>query len=551
MGNFMDRQAIGLYTLPQPMLNSAQRQGTGEAKMTEVAIGRATLPYNPRIPHYPTVMHAFVAAAKAAPDRIALQSLDQELIYRHYHRAVATLSDRLVSLGVRGGRVATAMTSGIENTVALMSGMAAGAQVAPLNPMYTEHELVPMMQDADPAVVLTDRAFADKIRDIAAKAGIQQVLVMGEGEEAIDRLASDGGDSLVHPLPDPDDPSCMFFTGGTTGVPKAADHVHRDMMAYLYATLTLWQLDFDTERMLNVAPQFHVWGFVKSTITPAFLRGSVDILPAFKPDIVLSEFEQKGITVFFGGPAAMYVGLRAHPDYKGTDLSQLRYCFAGGSACAVELVEGWEAETGAPLIEGWGMSEGAPINLNPTHGPRKAGSCGPTCPETVIDIVDVETGSKVLGVGERGEIRLQGPQFSRRYRNRPDETAIAFRDGWFYTGDIGYFDEDGYIWLVDRKKEMILVGGYNVYPREIDELVSAHPAVMEAAAVGVPDDFRGETVKLCVALNPGASVSEGDLAAYCEEHLVKYKRPTVIEFFDALPKTGPGKIDKLSLKGLR
>ncbi len=519
--------------------------------MNDVEIGRTNLPYNPRLPEYPTMVHAFVKAAEMAADRTALQSLDKELSYGSYMRAVSTLSDRLVSLGARGGRIATAMTSGIENTVALMSGMAAGAQVAPLNANYTEHELVPMIQDTDPAVILTDAAFADKVRDIAGKAGVSQVLVMGEGEDAIDRLVSDGADRLAHPLPTPADPSALFFTGGTTGVPKAADHIHGDLMAYAYATFSLWELDFDTERMLNVAPQFHVWGFVKSVIAPMYIRGSIDTLPAYKPDMVLAEFEQKGITVFFGGPAALYVGLRAHPNYSATDLSQLRYCFAGGSACAMELVEGWEAETGAPLIEGWGMSEGAPINLNPTHGPRKAGSCGPTCPGTVIDIVDLESGENVLGVGERGEIRLQAPQFCKQYRNRADETAIAFRNGWFYTGDIGYFDDDGYMWLVDRKKEMILVGGYNVYPREIDELVAAHPAVMEAAAVGVPDDFRGETVKLCVALNPGATLSEDDLAAYCEEHLVKYKRPTQIAFFDALPKTGPAKIDKLALKGLR
>jgi long-chain acyl-CoA synthetase len=519
--------------------------------MANAPIGRSDQAYDDRLPRYPTVVHAFADVSRQAPDRTALQSLGDSLNYRDYMRAVSTLSDRIVGMGARHGRIATAMTSGIENTVALMSGMAAGAQVAPLNPMYTEHELVPMLADVDAAVVLTDRTYADKIRDIAAKAGVKQVLVMGDGDEAVDRLVSDGADGLAHPLPEPADPSCMFFTGGTTGVPKAADHVHSEMMAYLYATLTMWKLEFDAERMLNVAPQFHVWGFAKSVVTPMYLGGSIDILPAFKPDIVLSEFESKGITVFFGGPAAMYVGLRAHPNYQGTDLGELRYCFAGGSACPVELVEGWEAETGAPMIEGWGMSEGAPINLNQTHGLRKPGSCGPTCPETMIDIVDVETGTEVLGVGQRGEIRLQGPQFCKKYRNRPDENAIAFRDGWFYTGDIGYFDEDGYMWLVDRKKEMILVGGYNVYPREIDELVSAHPAVMEAAAVGVPDDFRGETVKLCVALNPGASLSAEDLAAYCEQHLVKYKQPTQIEFFPELPKTGPGKIDKLGLKGMR
>lgn len=508
-------------------------------------------PYKPGLPVYPTIVHALAHAAALAPDREALRSLDDALTYGDYLRAVSALAARLVELGARGGRIATVAGNGIGNTVALMAGMAAGAQVAPLNPAYTERELRPQIEDVAPAVVLTDPPHAEKVREIAGAAGVSEIIVMGEGDAAVEALVAAGVDRLPEPLPGPDDPSGLFFTGGTTGIPKAAFHVHRDMMAYLYTTYTIWQLDFDTERMLNVAPQFHVWGFVKTVITPLYLRGSIDILPAFKPDVVLAEFEKRAITVFFGGPAALYVGLRAHPNFGSTDLSALRYCFAGGSACPVALVEGWEADTGAPLIEGWGMSEGAPINLNPTHGLRKAGSCGPNCPATDVEIVDLETGNEVMPTGERGEIRLRGPQFARKYLNRPDETAATFRDGWLYTGDIGYFDEDGYIWLVDRKKEMILVGGYNVYPREVDEVLSSHPAVMEAAAIGIPDDFRGEAVKACVAPKPGATVTEEELAAWCEERLVKYKRPTEYAFFDALPKTGPAKIDKLALKGLR
>jgi long-chain acyl-CoA synthetase len=196
------------------------------------------------------------------------------------------------------------------------------------------------------------------------------------------------------------------------------------------------------------------------------------------------------------------------------------------------------------------MSEGAPTTCNPIER-RKLMSVGVTPPDTEIDIVDVESGTRVMPTGERGEIRVRGPQFTQGYRNRPEENATAIRDGWLYTGDIGYFDDEGYLYVVDRKKELINVGGYKVYPREVDEVLHAHPAVREAATVGVPDSFRGEAVKAVVVLKPGARLTEDELLAYCRDNLVRYKLPTQVEFVAELPKTGPGKIDKLKLRGLR
>jgi long-chain acyl-CoA synthetase len=196
------------------------------------------------------------------------------------------------------------------------------------------------------------------------------------------------------------------------------------------------------------------------------------------------------------------------------------------------------------------MSEGAPINNNPTHGIKKLLSTGLTPPETEVDIVDLETGTKLQPTGERGEIRVRGSQFAIGSRNRPEETAAAIRDGWLYTGDIGYFDEDGYLYLVDRKKELIIVGGYNVYPREIDEVLSNHPAVAEAAAVGAADDFSGEVVKAFVALKKGVEATPEELIEHCRNNLAKYKVPKEIRQLDELPKKGPGKINKLLLKEL-
>jgi long-chain acyl-CoA synthetase len=274
----------------------------------------------------------------------------------------------------------------------------------------------------------------------------------------------------------------------------------------------------------------------------------MDLLPAYKPALVLQEFQQRKITTFAGGPAALYLGLRANENFATTDFSSLRICLSGGAPCPEELLRSWEAATGCVILEGWGMSEGAPINSNPLHGVRKIGSVGLVPPGTEVEVVDLDTGERVMPVGERGEIRVRGPQFTKGYRNRPEENRQAIRNGWFYTGDIGYYDADGYLFLVDRKKEMIIVGGYNVYPREIDEILFKHPAILEAATVGLPDSFSGEAVKAFVVLRPGAALTAAELQDHCRGVLVKYKVPTQIEFVDALPRSGVGKINKLALK---
>jgi len=372
--------------------------------------------------------------------------------------------------------------------------------------------------------------------------------VLGAEGTSLDKLLS--APALALPLPRPDDLAVIFFTGGTTGCPKGADHRHSNLMADCYATAALWPLPLDTERILNVAPLFHIWGFCYTLIFPVYLRAFMDLLPAYKPAAVLEEFQKRRITTFAGGPAALYMGLRANENYSKTDFTSLRVCLSGGAACPQELIRFWESTTGSVLLEGWGMSEGAPIHHNPLNGVRKIGSVGIAAAGYEAEVVDIETGTRVMPVGERGEVRVRGPQFIKGYRNRPEENARQIRDGWLYTGDIGYYDEDGYMFLVDRKKEMIIVGGYNVYPREIDELLFKHPAILEAATVGVPDSFSGEAVKVFVVLKPGARLSADDLLAYCKENLVKYKWPKHIAFVDALPRTSVNKIDKRALKAI-
>jgi len=503
---------------------------------------------DPSAPRHETVIHALKRNASVLGDRDGLIVEDRVLSHRAFGAAVAGLAHRLRGLGAGGDRVAVIMPNGLETGIALLAAMAAGAQVAPVNPGFTDPEVLRALRDAEPRIIICRADWAGRAKTLAAEASVAHVVVLGEGGERIEPWAADLSLALPEPLPKPGDLAVMFFTGGTTGIPKAAQHRHEGLMAHARAALGVWPLQQDVERVLNVAPAFHIWGFWFTALVPVHAGATMVIVPVYKPAAVLEAFAKRRISVFAGGPSAIYVGLRGNEHYRATDFSTLKFCLSGGAPCSEELLTAWERETGTAIFEGIGMSEAAPISGNPVKGRRKVRSVGVPCADTKIEIVDLETGTRVLGTGETGEIRVQGPQVMVGYRNRPDETANALRDGWLYTGDIGQFDEDGYLFVVDRKKEMILVGGANVYPREIDELLAKHPAIHEVATVGVPDAFLGEAPKAFVALKPGAALTRAEIDAYCEANLVKYKRPKHVEILPALPKTSVGKLDKLALK---
>jgi long-chain acyl-CoA synthetase len=281
---------------------------------------------------------------------------------------------------------------------------------------------------------------------------------------------------------------------------------------------------------------------------PIYTAGTLVMIPKYEPDEVVRGLAEHRVTIFAGGPAPIYMGLLTSPLFDEVDLSALKYCISGGAPCPEELHREWLEKTGCPLLEGWGMSEGAPFCLNSLVLERRLLSVGNPVPETEVQVVDLETGTKILPMGEAGEVRVKGPQLMRGYHDKPEETANALRDGFMHTGDIGYVDEDGFLYLVDRKKDMILVGGYNVYPREVDEVLFNHPAIREAATVGRRDDRLGEVVVAFVALEKGADLDEEAFFAYCKENLVKYKRPVEVTFIDALPRTGTNKIDRITMR---
>lgn len=511
---------------------------------------KLTIP--PDAPDYPTILHALEDVAGRTPDRVALVCEGRSVTFAQHKAAVSGFARRLEKVGVEGERVAVLMTNCMEMPLCILGAMAAHAYVAPMNPNYSDSELEPLLKDASPKVIVTLREFYPRLAKVAEAMGIRHVWVVGEGDETIESWIAQGAEGLPKPLPNPEDEAMMFFTGGTTGLPKGAEHRHRHIMAFCRLEAAFFStLGYDQEVSLSVAPMFHIFGHHHGVIHPLYIGSTHVLVRQYKPDIVLAQLSKYKVTLFAGGPATVYVGLLAAEGMKTADLSSLKICCAGGSACSEDLLRNWSKRTGCDIYEGIGMSEGAPYANNPAVGKRKVLSVGVPPPETDIEIVDLESGTRVLPNFERGEIRVRGPQMVSSYRNRPEETAHTIRNGWLYTGDIGYFDEEGYLFVVDRKKELIISGGFNIHPREVDEVLNSHPDTLEVATVGMKDTFRGEIPVAFIALQPGRTVSAEELIEYCKQRLVDYKVPRRIEFRETLPKTGPGKIDKLKLRGLR
>jgi long-chain acyl-CoA synthetase len=518
--------------------------------MTTLSHARAKQKIDPALPRYPSLVHMLKAAVDAHPDVTAVIYQQRRISYAEFGRATAGLARYLAERGVGNGRrVIVMMPNSIEMDVALLAVMAAGAQVAPVNPFFMPRELKKVLGDADASLILCDATTHEKAVAVGAQLGIGAVVTLGSNGVDIAQWTSDASLTLVEAsLPKADDLALLIFTGGSTGIPKGVDHAHEGLMWGVLQHVSVWPLETGAERFLNVAPMFHIWGLAYATWVPIYAQSTLVMVPRYEPDEVVRGLAEHQITVFAGGPAPIYIGLLASPLFDGADLSALKYCLSGGAPCPEDLHREWRKRTGVPLLEGWGMTEGAPFCLNPYDDRRKLLSVGNPVPETQIEIVDLAAGEQVLPLGERGEVRVRGPQIMRDYRKRPDETASTLRGGWVYTGDIGYVDADGFLFLVDRKKDMVIVGGFNVYPREIDEVLFNHPKIREAATIGKRDARLGEVLVAFVVLAEGAAMTEEEFFTYCKNEMVKYKRPVEVHFVDALPKTGTNKINRLVLR---
>ena len=495
-------------------------------------------------PAHKTVVHMLVDAAKKGPNQEALVCGDERLDYAGYLSAVTGFSRELINHDLRGTRIAMLMRNSLDYCIAMFAIQMAGAQIVPLNPRYTKNELLELLEDAAVSALIFDEDNRDRDIAIAKELGIPHPISVGPSH----RLTQYIGDHELPTLPIGEGLAELLYTGGTTGRSKGVEIDHRTVMTNLAQREALVPARADLERLLCVMPLYHCYAISMCLHNMVSYRGALVIVEPYSPQTVLETISSERITLFGGSPT-LFAGLIASDGFNDADFSNLHITYSGSAPLSKTLLKRWEEATGSILIEGYGQTEAGPVvSFNPVIGVRKQGSVGIVLPDTDLEIVDVSNGKEILTANNCGEIRLRGPQVMKGYRNRPEETASAVRNGWLYTGDIGELDEDGYLYIRGRKKEMIIVSGFNVYPGEVEQVIALHPSVGECAVVGTEDAKRGEIPVAYIVARDKSLCSEIELVGHCEEHLARYKVPRVINIVDAIPKTSVGKIDKLTLK---
>jgi long-chain acyl-CoA synthetase len=535
--------------------------------------------YEPGVPptiEYPAVpLHGLLEqTAECYPQRVATIFFGARLSYRALNTAANRMAHALLTLGLQqGDRVALMLPNCPQFLITFYGALKAGAVVTAVNPLYTPRELEYQLNDAEAGTVVTLSKFYPTVEAVLGKTALQRVIVTNikeylpptrralftlfkerqEGHRASlrrdapthwfqDILAAPRTSNPPGIAVDPRDIALLQYTGGTTGIPKGAMLTHRGLVANTLQ-IRAWLSDFQegAETMLLVLPLFHVFGMGACMSLMVQGAGTMILLPQFKTHDVLQAMSKHRATLFPGVPS-MYVAINNSPELPRADLSSLRHCFSGAAPLPQEVQERFEAHIGGRLVEGYGMTEANACIITPLRGARKRGSIGLPIPDVEARIVDLETGTHTLAPGDIGELVVRCPQQLQAYWRKADETAEVLRDGWIYTGDIARMDDDGFFYIVDRKKEMILTGGFNVYPRDVEEVLYSHPQIREAAVIGVPDAFSGERVKAFVVPHDGESPSPEEIIAFCRKHLVAYKVPTQVEFRDSLPKTLIGKV---------
>jgi long-chain acyl-CoA synthetase len=524
--------------------------------------------YEPGVPHhiqYPDISlhHLLDDAVRDFPEREAIFFQGRKITYRQLGEEVANAASGLAQGGLRKGqRMAIMLPNCPQYVAAYYAILKIGGIVVNVSPMYVERELEFQLKDAGVQMILAMRDFYPRLEAVRKKVPLKTIILTDlhekggketrkKSQAATAKGVYDYAELLEkgkrEPPPsvkvDPDEVALLQYTGGTTGLSKGAMLTHRNLVADVLQCVS-WNCDAvrGQERMFAVLPFFHVYGMTVAMNEAIDLAATIIMLPRFNVDDALEAINLYQPTRFPGVPT-MYMGIMNHPQVNKYNISSIRVCSSGAAPMPVEAQRRFEELTGAKVSEGYGLTEASPVtHANPFNGKRKIGSIGLPRPDVDAKIVDVETGEKDLLPGEVGELCIRGPQVMKGYWNRPEETRKTLRNGWLYTGDIGRMDEEGYFYIVDRKKDMIICSGYNVYPRAIEEVLYQHPKIEEVCIVGVPDPYRGETVKAFVILKEEEQATPEEIIEYCRKNMAKYKAPTLVEFRKELPKSHVGKV---------
>lgn len=512
--------------------------------------------------------------AKNYPDRTATIFMGAKLTYQQLNSLAASFAVALMRIGVnKGDRVAIHLPNCPQFVLAYYGILKIGGILVPTNPLYVDREIEKQLNDSGASVIITLTKFYPVIERVRKHTKLKHVIVTNikdffppvlkclfsllKEKKDGHRFVS-GGEQNTHTflklLQDnagqkppsleirPDELACLMYTGGTTGISKGAMLTNRNILSNaLQVKAWLPKIQEANERILSVVPLFHSYGMTTCLNLAIVSAASMVLLPQFIVKDVLASINRYRPTLFPGVPT-MYIALINHPEISKYDLRSISACISGAAALPVEVQTKFEQITGGRLVEGYGLSEASPVtHANPIFGLRKAGSIGLPFPNTVAKVVSLETGED-LPVGEIGELVVQGPQVMQGYWNNEEETKLVLKGSWLFTGDLAKMDEDGYFYIVDRKKDMIIAGGYNIYPRDIEEVLYTHPKIQEALVISAPHEYLGETVKAFVVLKPGEEASAEEIIQYCSTRLAKYKVPKMVEFRDSLPKTLIGKI---------
>ena len=483
------------------------------------------------------------------PGRVALQMGEAQMTYDELRNAVVGMAGMLRKAGSEGGRVATVLPNSLLACIAPYAIGAAGAQHVPLNPQYTARELHYMLKDAAPRLLIVDDALASKVQTLALEMPQCRVILETEINAWLATWRLQPTQHGLAPLcPASGQLAILQYTGGSSGFSKGVNLTHLSISTNISQREGLLPVGREGERVICVMPLFHSYAMAMGLFLCGYSGSTLVVLPGYHPDRLIEAITRQRITIFPGSPT-IFTGLLDAPAFAASDWSRVHTCYSGSAALSAETLARWEAATHAPIYEGYGQTEAGPVlTFNAIAGPVKVGSVGIPVAATEIQVVDLETGLKVLPCGQKGEIRARGPQLMKGYHNLPVETDEALRDGWLYTGDIGEFDEDGCLFIRDRKKDMVIVGGYNVYPREVEEVLFTHPAIVDAAVVGHPDSYRGEALRAFVVVRQGMNVDTDELLEFCRTSLARYKLPSRIDRVESLPKTSVNKTDKKALK---
>ncbi|HIE38594.1 MAG TPA: long-chain fatty acid--CoA ligase [Anaerolineales bacterium] len=538
----------------------------------------AGVPSEIEIPDVPFTAF-FDRAVAEYPENVATYFYGGRLTYRQLGRLSTRFANGLIGLGVRpGDRVALHLPNCPQFVIAYFGAWKAGAVVTPVSPLLAPREVAHQINDAGAETLVTLPRFYPTVQEIRGDTSLRRVIVtpikgyMGRAARWLyalfrergegDRTPVEAGDyrwmDLVRRADarppgvtvGPDDLALLQYTGGTTGIPKGAMLTHRNLVANIMQAHAWIQpvLTTGQESILSVLPFFHLYGIAACLHLGVLLASTMILLPRFDLEEVLGTIHRLRPTLFPGVPT-MYVAVNHYPQLDRYDLSSLKFCLSGAAPLPLEVQQRFEQISGCRMVQGYGMTEASPVtHLTLLVGETPLRSTGLPVPGTEARIVDLETGERTLPPGEEGEIVVRGPQVMKGYWRMPTETANALRGGWLYTGDIGYMDEQGFFYVVDRKKDVIISGGAKVFPRDVEEVLYAHPGVKEVAVVGVPDPYWGEVVKAYVVPRDGVTLEAEEIVQFCRERLARYKVPKAVELRGELPKTLVGKVLRRTLR---